>query len=157
MDGQSAALAGAEFILSRNQDGSDPLSFVNNGDGKYVVADGDDRNTGAQLAVGASGDQLGKLEVGGLGKGEYWLKETKAPDGYNLLSSPVKITIADDDNDGIVNSGSDGWVELDVVNKKGFQLPTTGGSGTAMFAAVGIVLVGGGAALYLNMKKRSGN
>ena len=157
VDGQSAALAGAEFILSRNQDGSDPLSFVNNGDGKYVVADGDDRNTGAQLAVGASGDQLGKLEVGGLGKGEYWLKETKAPDGYNLLSSPVKITIADDDNDGIVNSGSDGWVELDVVNKKGFQLPTTGGSGTAMFAAVGIVLVGGGAALYLNMKKRSGN
>lgn len=157
VDGQGVALAGAEFILSRNQDGSDPLSFVNKGDSKYVVADSDDRNTSTQLAVGASGDQLGKLEVGGLGKGEYWLKETKAPDGYNLLSSPVKITIADDDNDGIVNSGSDGWVELDVVNKKGFQLPTTGGSGTAMFAAVGIVLVGGGAALYLNMKKRSGN
>ena len=48
-----------------------------------------------------------------------------------------------------------GYVYQEVVNTQGFVLPTTGGMGTAAFAAVGVVLIGGGAALFVSMKKRN--
>lgn len=88
------------------------------------------------------------LTLSGLDAGTYYLTETKAPDGYNKLGSPVKITITDTDPNGIVDDGTggadgaDGYVEQTVENSDGFQLPTTGGIGTILFTAGGVLLMG---------------
>ena len=38
-------------------------------------------------------DDKGKITVDGLGNGRYFLVETKAYEGYNLLSQPVEVTL----------------------------------------------------------------
>lgn len=41
-----------------------------------------------------------------------------------------------------------------IVNKKGFQLPTTGGAGTLLASLIGILLMGGGAFVFISSRKR---
>lgn len=146
-------LPGAEFTLKSE---SGEIHFVgSNGVYRVAAADGS-----ATLAVGDSGDQMGKLVLSGLDVGTYELTETKAPAGYIKLSAPVTITITDDNSNGKVDDGSasadgtDGYVELTVENGKGFTLPSTGGMGTMLFTAIGTVLMGGGLVLLLLYLRR---
>lgn len=71
------------------------------------------------------------------------------------------VTITDkvnSDLDGDILEQTDqsgtGTAGITVENHTGFTLPTTGGMGTAVFAAAGVVLVGGGVALYHTIRKR---
>lgn len=150
-DGVNKLLPGAEFTVSIFEDGSDPIHFVNKEDGIYRKAVTENENDAVQtVIVGAEGGaNKGNLTLSGLDAGIYYLTETKAPDGYNKLSSPVKITITDTDPaNGIVNDeaggadGADGYVEQRVENSDGFKLPTTGGIGTILFTAGGVLLMG---------------
>lgn len=159
-----ALLPGAEFKLSTDEEGNNVISFFETGDGVYRKALAGE--TGVEiLEVGAadSGTQVGKLTLNGLDTGTYYLTETKAPEEYNKLNSPVAITITDTDTvNGIVNDGANGadgengLVELDVENSKGFQLPETGGMGTIIFTAVGVLLIGIGALVlvFVFMRRR---
>lgn len=90
--------------------------------------------------------------------GTYYLKETKAPAGYTLLTNPIKVEItADSPLDGTFSlkvdgqpvtaaSGSyvsrvdetNGVAVIAVENYKGFTLPATGGMGIALFVIIGI-------------------
>lgn len=148
-----ALLPGAEFTLKSE---SGEIHFVGS-NGVYHVAASDGS---AILAVGDSGDKMGKLVISGLDVGTYELTETKAPAGYIKLSAPVTITITDDNSNGKVDDGSgsadgtDGYVELTVENGKGFTLPSTGGMGTMLFTAIGTVLMGGGLVLLLLYLRR---
>ena len=114
----------------------------------------------------------------GLDDGYYRLTETKAPEGYNKLESPIEFTISatHDENSsdpkltdltGNVTSGeatftssltgeTDGSLTTNVVNKSGTQLPSTGGIGTTIFYVVGGILMVG-AAILLITKKRAEN
>lgn len=154
---EQVMLSGAEFKLAV-KDGA-TLKFIKEGDGVYRLAKEGESNATETLVVGAGKDVKGKLVLNGLAAGTYTLTETKAPDDYNI-GSPTDITITavkgqDGEYTGHVEGETEhGYVDADVLNGKGFQLPTTGGMGTAMFAAVGVVLVGGGAALYHNIRKR---
>ena len=47
-----------------------------------------------------------------------------------------------------------GFVNLNVVNKKGFDLPTTGGMGTWMFTIGGLVLMAGAVVVFISSKKK---
>ena len=151
-DDDSQLLPGAEFTVSLFEDGSDPISFVNTGDGAYRKAESETEagvTTVTTVTVGAEGSEAqGMLTLSGLDAGTYYLTETKAPDGYNKLGSSIEITIADTEPNGIVNDGTDsadgadGYVEKKVENSDGFQLPTTGGIGTILFTAGGILLMG---------------
>ncbi|MHC3576526.1 SpaH/EbpB family LPXTG-anchored major pilin, partial [Streptococcus suis] len=75
----------------------------------------------------------GKFEVKGLKEGTYYLKETKAPEGYALPSDKIQFT---------VNRGS--WGAGEAVNTTNFQqvknkkitIPQTGGIGTVVFTVV---------------------
>lgn len=157
-------LPGAEFTVSLSENGSDPIHFVNE-DGIYRKAVTENETDAVQtVIVGAEGGaNEGKLTLAGLDAGTYYLTETKAPDGYNKLGSPVKITITDTDPaDGIVNdgadgaNGADGYVEQRVENSDGFQLPTTGGIGTVLFTAGGVLLMGLGVIVlvFVSLRRR---
>lgn len=118
--------------------------------------------------MGAADSKVGKLVLKGLATGTYYLKETKAPNGYELLKDSIKIIIEDNeaetpDSDGagvIDKTGSDtvqgGNIYYQtVVNKKPPIMPVTGGMGTVLFSIVGIVLVAGGITLIVSYRKRN--
>jgi len=74
----------------------------------------------------------------------YYLVETKAPTGYNILADHVVVD---------KNQAETDFVHKDVVNQKGTQLPSTGGIGTTIFYVAGIVLVLGAAAIVIARRK----
>lgn len=87
------------------------------------------------------------LKLNGLAAGTYWLVETKAPQGYNGITAPIKITITKSGDAEVDNwkiSKDDVDVDdkiIDVENTTGTILPGTGGMGTILFTVVGIALV----------------
>ena len=48
-----------------------------------------------------------------------------------------------------------GIAPANIVNKKGFQLPVTGGFGTLLFSGIGVLLVLAGVAVLFSMKKKN--
>jgi fimbrial isopeptide formation D2 family protein/LPXTG-motif cell wall-anchored protein len=159
--GDNTPLAGAEFSLKK---GNTELKFTKTGD-NYVY---DPVNGSATLV---SGDD-GYVSILGLDAGEYTLEETKAPDGYNLLANTLDVTITPKSKDDIENAdctvsykltGADGDATnagnytINVENTTGTQLPGTGGMGTTLFTAGGLlILCAAGAFLYFNRKRLFG-
>ena len=153
--------------------------------GKYVIVDADGKVIGwADNEAGGStlkSDENGLFKVSGLDDGTYWLKETKAPDGYNLITDPIKIeikatTVNDQDwtamegpSDALtaleikVTVGSTttsgtgntetGIVATDIKNNKGATLPETGGMGTTIFYVLGAILVLGAGGLLIARRR----
>lgn len=144
----TVTLTGAEFTLAS---GADTLYFVKTADGVYYLANSTDTGATQTLAVDANG----KLCLYGLDTGTYSLTETKAPEGYNKATTPATITITDADLDGLLDDGTTGIFTLNFPNGQGFQLPVTGGVGTVLFAAGGVVFVGLGITLLAVVIKKS--
>lgn len=130
------ALAGAEFMLSTDPnctDESKTLKFtLNNDKNKYRFAAHGGKATLTSL-------DNGRIDIEGLKAGTYYLKETKAPDGYNLLK---KIQIIEIGEDGSIKlNGNPITDDVNVKNNSGIELPSTGGMGTTLIYLAGIVLV----------------
>lgn len=87
----------------------------------------------------------------GLEPGDYYVKETTAPDGYNLNSTVFKITIS---NNGTV-SGTDVSNNVLTVKDTKIIVPETGGTGTLIFTIVGIALIACAAVLFIIYKKKN--
>lgn len=102
----------------------------------------------------------------------FWAVEVQAPDGYNLVDGPIKITIdaaafgnkIDEQGRPIPNTvelknGQEfANVELSVVNTPSnsrLVLPKTGGMGTLMFTAGGIALIGVAVVLLVVYRKKT--
>lgn len=121
-------------------------------------------------------DANGNVEQGGLANGEYYLVETKTASGYNLLKAPVKVTLSIQESTTWTDTydekgnllkhtektttfegGDEGKPEytITVVNRKGFNLPTTGGFGTLLFSGIGVLLVVAGVGVLLSLKKKN--
>lgn len=47
--------------------------------------------------------------------------------------------------------------EITIINRKGFELPVTGGFGTLLFSGIGVLLVVGGIGVLMSIKKKKGN
>ena len=115
-------------------------------------------------------DTNGDLEQGGLANGHYYLVETKTAKGYNLLKSPVEVILNIEETttftkkpDGTITKtttfkGGDaediGEHTVNVVNRKGFTLPVTGGFGTLLFSGIGVLLVLAGVGVLFSLKKK---
>jgi len=134
------------------------IGMVKLSEGQYRVAvDGD---TNVVYVVDA-----GTPVIQGLDDIDYYLYETKAPAGHNLLSEPVHFKISADYNeDGsnytsvTVTVGEDAasnTLSTNVVNRSGVTLPETGGVGTTIFYVLGGLLVVG-AGVVLITRKRMG-
>ena len=79
----------------------------------------------------------------------YYIVETKAPEGYNLLSSAREVTFTGDEDNYTL--------EATVRNSTGFILPRTGGIGTIIWTASGIVFLGAAIIIFATGKKRLGS
>ena len=126
-------------------------------------------------AKGTVGED-GVLRFDGLAAGEYTIKEIVAPNGYNLLEDPIRLRVTcvvpdtvDNDHDtaewGYMANGAgmidgrgslnaDGRIELTIENSAGTLLPSTGGIGTTIFYAAGIILMAG-AVFFVVRRKRA--
>lgn len=96
-------------------------------------------------------DKDGKFEVTGLSAGEWYLEETKAPEGFAKLTGTVKFTVGEGTYAGTeqefkyekdIQAGETQHYGQKVENKK-VTIPQTGGIGTAIFAVAGIALMSG--------------
>ena len=81
---------------------------------------------------------------------DYYLVETQAPSGYNLLDNAVKVNFTDTDV-----AATAGIYTVQVPNKSGIQLPITGGTGTVIFTVVGIALMVGAVVLFVVSRKKA--
>ena len=156
----------AEFTLKKE---------IKNADGTLALQD-----------VTLTKDETKKLySAEGIDDGTYILTETKAPDGYNLITdsveyngktyaNSVEITLDATHSDGdlpeltalsskkvgsseaVAGTLSTGVVTASIVDKAGNELPSTGGIGTKIFYEAGIAMIAA-AGIILVLKKRKEN
>lgn len=154
--GTEKKLAGATFQLSRDAAGAEVIKLVKVNDTTYRLA----LPTDTAVDTITTGE-TGELVINGLADGTYYLTETKAPRGYNLLREPVKVTVAHKTENGKLTETSfvadqtqtDTSGLVKVENNAGAELPSTGGIGTTAFYVLGSAMALG-AVILLVTKKR---
>lgn len=90
-----------------------------------------------------------KYEANGT-KYDYYLVETQAPSGYNILDYAVKVNFTDAEVEA-----TNGVYTVKVSNSSGIQLPITGGTGTVIFTIIGIALMVGAVVLFVVSRKKA--
>ena len=156
--GEDKPLAGAEFTLTH-----DPGCGICRGNGTAVPL---------KVYSAVSGDD-GVVSFENIPSGhDYILQESKAPEGYHLEEAQYAVTIRY--NEGVANeedhtyaiitvTSPDGTVtkiedagSLKITNSVWYELPETGGAGTAMYTLGGLCLMAGGLLLYSLQNRRKG-
>ena len=174
-DGQS--LTGAEFTLEKfkNETAGADSYKDNNGTthkGTWISAKNGEKNS-ADITNGNTIIKAGtQFTFKGLDDGVYRLKETTTPDGYNTMKDiifEIKATHSDGNNPELTSLNGDsisgeitltpskgeGSLTATIENKKGSQLPETGGIGTTIFYVVGVVLMLGAGVLLITKRRMS--
>ena len=162
-------LADAHFTLyasttEGNIDENNPIKVTKDAEGKYSYAA--DQNaadaTDDMVTVATKFEGTGyNLHINGLAAGTYYLKETKAPEGYNKLTDAIKVTITKsttaDENDWTLTVENGTAVDkiVKIENSTGSILPSTGGMGTIIFAVIAAILVLGVAVSFIRDKRKN--
>ena len=163
-------LADAHFTLYASTtaggiDESKPIKVTKDADGKYSYAADQESSDSSvitdMVTVSTKFEGTGyNLHINGLAAGIYYLKETKAPEGYNKLTDAIKVTITkstteneDDWTLTVENGTADGKI-VKVENSTGSLLPSTGGRGAIAFAVIAALLVFGVAVSYIRDKRK---
>ncbi|WP_165773815.1 SpaH/EbpB family LPXTG-anchored major pilin [Bifidobacterium felsineum] len=153
VNGKEEALTGVEFTLKK-KGADDTLKLIKKADGHYRLPAKNETATITDLAVDANG----KLKVDGLDEGDYVLTESKRPAGYGAIA-PIEFTIKDKTGSSTVehtgveqsSTANDGYHSMKVENVPG--LPNTGGVGTVVLTAAGVLLIAGGLLMAIRRKR----
>lgn len=154
-------LAGAEFQIATSAENAKVGNFLKKtADGKIVDfgQDGYNEANAWVETTAVSGDAATAVFEGlkDYTDGDpntyksYWIVETKAPEGYNLLSAPVKVDFTEE----LSTADTDYTVEVQIKNTTGFTLPKTGDIGTILFTVAGVGLIGAAVILLIASRKR---
>lgn len=154
---EETKLAGAEFVLYKTVEGAKKYYKLDNDTVTWVDNEAD--------ATVVTTDENGAARLQGIDSGTYYLHETKAPAGYNLLKTDVEITItATYGKDGQITSSSatstnnGQYLQTQKIeNKSGTLLPSTGGIGTTIFYIAGAVLVIAAGVLLVTRRRMNKN
>ncbi|MFC7365210.1 MULTISPECIES: SpaA isopeptide-forming pilin-related protein [Bhargavaea] len=148
----TVVLSGAEFKLTSDEAGKNIIDTSAMGD---VVEVNNTVYNG--LLENLTTDNDGKFEISGLTPGTYYLHETKAPTytddegklkSYRLLTKPIEVVV----------ENSQDYRSYEVENSKSdWILPTTGGLGTTLFSAIGLLLMMSATVLYMRRRKADTN
>ena len=150
-------LKGAAFKILKGSEKGPEVDFVMKEKGSYRVAEPGEESVHTDLQC----DDGARLTLAGLDEGTYYIVETVVPSGY-VQAKPQKITITDKaDTDELTGKAQESnednaYADATFVNKKGFNLPKTGGAGTAIFTLIGVALMGGALLLVVRMRKANG-
>ena len=145
---ERAKLANAKFDLYRTATQAEIDA------GKAVIIPHTDFN-GVKLEGDKETDANGaatfeKYEANGTNNYDYYLVETQAPSGYNILDNAVKVNFTDSDV-----ATTEGIYTVKVPNSSGIKLPITGGTGTVIFTIIGIALMVGAVVLFVVSRKKA--
>lgn len=152
-ENETVALPHAEFVL-----------YKKSGETKsYLTASGNKLTgwtTEENSAAKFTSDNNGNISISGLDAGEYYLKETKAPDGYNKLTDDIKVVLTKEYSES-TNVGTASFAysnvtkadKVEVENNAGTTLPSTGGMGTTVFYVVGGGLMAVAVVLLVTKKR----
>ena len=154
----NAALNGASFKIATSLQNAEAGRFMRLDSTTGILYDYDASPTSKWATLGAGADytvspnNVGTFvglrdEVNGVWQ-TYYIVETKAPSGFNLLSEPIMVTFEGEEANYTYG--------LTVKNHSGFTLPATGGTGTILFTVVGIMLLGTAIMLVITKRKKSG-
>ena len=164
-EGNLAPEGRVTFALYREKDGQKqavPLS--RSGDAYQVALQGSN-----ELSVSADGT----FTILGLGEGTYYLRELSTAEGYALPNEDIALTLAGERSageytgrldaaqctvDGQQGNASvqDGILYLSVINPRTFYIPNTGGAGSWMFTAGGLLIIAGGVVYLAVSRKKKG-
>lgn len=153
-------LAGVEFKIASSEANAKAGKYLKKGaDGK--ILDVNDQGYDAATEYVATTDDAGKATFAGLKDYDeadgaktyrsYWVVETKAASGYELLDAPVQVTFDAQNSTAATHY----TISKDILNTPKTNLPLTGGMGTVMFSIAGIVLVGGAVVLLAAKNRKS--
>ena len=179
VDEAEKPLTGAKFVLSKSgtlkvadmkcDDKGEPtvttnlIGLVKVSDGVYRIATDKDASDTIVYAMDAGAPVIKGLDD----NTDYYLYETKAPAGYNLLDDPVQFKItAEYTTDGsallenyptvkVGEAEASTNLSTNVINKEGSVLPSTGGMGTTLFYILGGLLAVGAGVVLVTKKRMS--
>ena len=150
-------------ILKTSQDGTMPLA---NAVFSLYTESGYTAEPKQAVKTDLTSDSSGRIPLGALAYGKYYLVETAAPAGYNLLSEPIEITVekagvrynqSDSgrsmSNQGVIHQNETDPYTLTVTNNAGYELPSTGGAGTRLFTILGSILILGAGGLLWRRRR----
>lgn len=76
-------------------------------------------------------------------------------ESFTLDQGGENVTMSKGTSASTADTKENGGYGTTIVNKKGFQLPVTGGFGTLLFSGIGVLLVLAGVAVLFSMKKKN--
>lgn len=137
---KSTKLEDAKFVLKNNE--NNVVKYYKYDTATKTVTWVDNKAAATEVTT----DDTGAARFDGLQAGTYYLEETAAPAGYNQLTKDITIVLNADGSakiDGVDSDPDETGHSLTagVANSTGTMLPETGGTGTAIFVALGALAV----------------
>ncbi len=161
VDPDGNALSGAEFKLYSKDENGNYRECRHNSAGLFLLPNDDPdseyaKGTAYTAVTGNDGiASFEKINTRAFSTGpestadsqSYYIKETKAPDGYSLMADYIKVTIPDEDKATVT-------YEVTVNESKATMISLqAGGKGTKMYILIGSAMIAA-AGVYLTMHRK---